>query len=688
MRILLAQNSLYYPAHGGGDRSNRLLLEALAQQGHICEVVARAHTELSVEQHRRYLRELELRSIAEVSEGEGVVRFPLNGVHVHAVTSHPNLRDYFTQRIASFEPDVILASTDDPAQLMLPAALGDNPARVVFLTRTTLSLPFGPECAFPSEQRTELLRKVDGVIGVSQYVASYIEKWSGIKAVALPISLLEEGPYPALGDINNEFVTLVNPCAVKGISIFLALAGLMPDTAFAAIPTWGTTREDLDALEKHTNISILEPVDNIDEILKRTRVLLVPSLWAEARSRIIVEALLRGIPVLASDVGGIPEAMMGVDYLLPVKRIERYHPKVNEQMVPVASVPDQDIGPWHKTLHEVVSDHKLYERLSSESRQAALAYAGALSITPFENFLKKVMESPRNSLRTALKTRKSMPAASLTGGLSDDKRALLALRLKKKSGVASSRNAWFPAMGKMSGAGARLFCFPYAGGGASVFRGWANKMPSSIAICPVRLPGRENRTTEAPFDRIEPLVEALSKALQPYVEEPFAFFGHSMGAAIAFELARNLRRRNQPAPLGLFVSGARAPQFRLNHSPPPEPSEQEFIEELRRLEGVPKELLNNKELLGFLLPAIRADSQLCRILTYTPEPPLDCPIHAYVGADDPRLPSEVVEAWREQTTGLFKMQHFPGGHFFLHTSENEFLGALGHDLAQIINTLK
>lgn len=687
MRILLAQNSLYYPAHGGGDKSNRLLLEALSDRGHACQVVARVHTSFGAEEHRRYLGELAQRSVSGVSFEDGVVRFPHNGVEVHAVTSHPNFRGYFARRIAAFEPEVILVSTDDPAQVLLETALGPNSARVVYLTRTTLALPFGPECAFPSQEKTELLRQTDGVVGVSRYVADYIRKWSGIQTLTLPISLLEPGPCASLGRFDNELVTMVNPCAVKGIAIFLALAGKMPEVQFAAVPVWGTTAEDLAALNRRPNVRVLEAVDNIDDILKRTRVLLAPSLWAEARSRIVVEAMLRGIPVLASNVGGIPEAKMGVDYLLPVRQINRYEPRVDEQMVPVAEVPEQDIGPWQKALAEVVSDRERYERLAGDSREAALAYANGLGIEPFESYLIRAVESPRNPRRAGAEARKAARATSPVETLSPEKRALLALRLKKKTVAPPAQNLWFPTIEEHTGGRLRLFCFPYAGGGTSVFRGWAEKLPPGVAVCPARLPGRESRTAEPPFDRIEALVEAVAGALHPHLDKSFAFAGHSMGAMIGFELARHLRRHDLPAPVALFVSGARAPQFRRDHSPPPEPTEEEFLDELRHLEGAPRQLLENEELLRFILPAIRADSALCRVYAYQPELPLDCPIHAYAGADDPRLPREVIEAWREQTTSSFKLRTLPGGHFFPHTAEAEFLKALGEDLLNIMSAL-
>jgi len=663
MRILLAQNALYYPAYGGGDRSNRLLLEALAAHGHECLAVARI-SRFGAAGHAQYLDELAARGVSPLSSEDGVMVFRRAGVEAHVVTHRPNLRAYFSAQIAAFRPDAILASTDDPAQLLLEVAVRSD-SRTVYLARATLALPFGPDCAFPSPAKTEVLRQADAVVGVSRYVADYVRKWSGIPAVHVPISLLDPPPYPELGRFENEFVTLVNPCAVKGISIFLALADGMPDARFAGVPTWGTTQQDRAALARRANVTLLDPVDNVDDILRRTRVLLVPSLWAEARSRIVVEAMLRGVPVIASDIGGIPEAKLGVDYLLPVRPIERYQSQLDEQMVPLADVPPQDTGPWQAALQRLLTDRAHYDELSWASRHAALAEAESLSVQPFEDLLAAVLVHPGSTTTSHQPpaTSHGEPCSPALDRLSQDRRKLLSLRLRRISA------------GHLASGALRLFCFPHAGGGAAAFQSWGERLPQPIAVVPMRPPPRSH-----PGD-MAALVAALYDSIQPYLDDPFALFGHSMGAAVAFELARLLRRQGQPLPLMLVASGARAPQFRRGHVPPPEPSDAEFVEALRRLQGTPPEVLDNPALMQLILPALRQDAAIYRNYIYEEQPPLPCPIRAYGGVEDPNVSRAHLEAWTLQTTATFAVRIFPGGHFYLQAHCQEFLTALAGDLS-------
>jgi surfactin synthase thioesterase subunit/glycosyltransferase involved in cell wall biosynthesis len=662
MRILLAQNSLYYPAHGGGDKSNRLLIEALAARGHECRVVARISVFGAAEQER-YLDALAKRGVMRRSINDGVVVFERAGVGVHVVTN-ASLRAAFAAQLKDFAPEIILVSTDDPAQLLLYLALRDPKARVVYLARATLAVPFGPDCAFPSEAKAERIRACDAVVAVSRYVADYMRRYGAIDAVHVPISLMEPGDWPDLGRFENEFVTFVNPCAVKGIAIFLALADAFPETAFAAVPTWGTNQQDRESLESRPNVTLLQPVDDIDRLLAHTRVLLVPSLWAEARSRIILEAMLRGVPVMAADVGGIPEAMMGVPYLLPVSPIEKYETRLDEQMVPVAKVPEQNVGPWREALGRVLTDRAHYEEIAHRSRAAALDYARELHAGHFEEILQSALLREKRA--------KALSGNRAPEALSPERRKLLALRLRRKASAAS----WFP--GIDAAAARRLFCFPHAGGGASA--GPPDDLPA-WGIVRVRLPGRESRLAEAPFERMGALVTALANAMEAYLDRAFAFFGHSMGAVVAFELARELRRRGRPAAEMLIASGARAPQFRRDYAPAPPPTRAAFFEELGRLQGIPAEVLGDPALMRAILPALEADAALYRTYVYAEEPPLSIPIRAYGGAGDPNVSRAHLTAWGEQTTASFAMRVFPGGHFYLNTAREDFRRALEADLS-------
>jgi FkbM family methyltransferase len=432
MRILLAHNSLYYPSFGGGDKSNRLLMEALAARGHDVRVVARVE-HFGADAHEHLLAQLGARGVTVDASQGASIRFRLNGVHVSVLTRDSMLRAFFSAEMRAIDPDVIIASTDDPAHLMLDTALRSPRARVVYLVRATIALPFGPDSSFPSPTKTADLRHADGAVAVSEYVAEYARKWGGMDAVHVPISLLEPGGFPCVGRFENRFVTMVNPCAVKGIAIFLGLAEAFPQVEFAAVPTWGTTGDDLDALRLHPNISILPPVDDIGEVMCQTRVALVPSLWAEARSRIILEAMARGIPVMASATGGLAEAMLGMDHLLPVNPVVRYRAQVDALMVPAAEIPAQDVGPWVAVLRRLLTDRAHYDRVSAASRQAALAYAANLNALPFEAYLQKLVESPEQRAAPAPKSRKAR--------LSTDRQKLLARRLKLQQANAEAHAA-------------------------------------------------------------------------------------------------------------------------------------------------------------------------------------------------------------------------------------------------------
>jgi medium-chain acyl-[acyl-carrier-protein] hydrolase len=226
----------------------------------------------------------------------------------------------------------------------------------------------------------------------------------------------------------------------------------------------------------------------------------------------------------------------------------------------------------------------------------------------------------------------------------------------------------------------RLFCFPYAGGGASIFRAWPEGLPADVEVCPVQLPGRGTRLMEPPFTRLPPLIQALAQALLPLLDKPFAFFGHSLGALVSFELARQLRRQHAVQPVCLFISADRAPQIPNRDPPIHSLPEGEFLVELRRLNGTPREVFEDEELMQIMLPLLRADFAVYETYGYSTEPPLNCPISAFGGLQDLRVSRGDLEAWRDQTSVAFSLRMFPGDHFFLNTTQPSLLAALSEEL--------
>ena len=210
----------------------------------------------------------------------------------------------------------------------------------------------------------------------------------------------------------------------------------------------------------------------------------------------------------------------------------------------------------------------------------------------------------------------------------------------------------------------RLFCFAHAGGGASVFRSWMPQLAPGIEVYPIQLPGREGRWLEPRITRASDLMQALLDALGPLFQPPFAFFGHSMGALMAFELARELRRRDRPIPEILIVSGARAPHVADPDPPMHQLPDGLLLEELKRLDGIPAELLEQPELVSMLLPTLRADLTMCETYEYRVEPPLDCRISVYGGESDRKIRLEHLTPWEVHTAREFQVRIFPGSHFF------------------------
>ncbi|ONI78164.1 hypothetical protein ALI144C_32450 [Actinosynnema sp. ALI-1.44] len=221
---------------------------------------------------------------------------------------------------------------------------------------------------------------------------------------------------------------------------------------------------------------------------------------------------------------------------------------------------------------------------------------------------------------------------------------------------------WFTPFPNSPGEGRALVCLPHAGGGASEFGDWQSHA-QSLTVLAVRLPGREARIAEAAFETIDDLVDAFLPAFVPVAQRGCVLFGHSMGALVAYEVARRLQVEGLPAPLGLVVSGCVAPHVLLPERVH-EFSDEKLVQWLIDINGVEPEVLEYPKLLELMLPTVRADMRLVDDYRYREGVRLDIPLRALCGENDLGTPIEHARGWGELTTGTFDLDVFPGDHFF------------------------
>ncbi len=233
---------------------------------------------------------------------------------------------------------------------------------------------------------------------------------------------------------------------------------------------------------------------------------------------------------------------------------------------------------------------------------------------------------------------------------------------------------WLPDQALTASARYRLFCFPCAGGSAAAYRPWQRAMPGHIQVCPVELPGRGARLGETPVASLPLLVRELVASLAGALDEPFAFFGHSMGGLVAFELARGLREHGMAQPAHVFISSTTAPgapgRRRLVHDAP----ECEIRQHLRTLNGTPEELLTDDELMALVMPVLRADFAVLETYEYEAGEPLGVPLSVFGGRYDPVVSPADLAPWSEQSSVGTRFRLFPGDHFYLNTAVGALAG--------------
>lgn len=246
----------------------------------------------------------------------------------------------------------------------------------------------------------------------------------------------------------------------------------------------------------------------------------------------------------------------------------------------------------------------------------------------------------------------------------------------------STANPWILRFAPNPDARLRLICFPYAGGGGSIFRRWLEELPPTIDVLAIQPPGRESRLSETPITHLRDIAYMSYLALLPYLDLPLVLFGHSMGALLSFEVARYLCASRVPDPLALIVSGRSAPHIPEDDLLVDQLSDRQLVEELRRLNGTPEVVLQDNELLQLLLPSLRADFKICESYRHIHGTPLTCPIIAMGGVQDFKVNQESLGSWQTHTRGRFVVRMLPGDHFFLQQNRKQFLQVLIEELAR------
>jgi glycosyltransferase involved in cell wall biosynthesis len=399
MRVLLTANASYVPPRGGATRSNLIWLDQMARNGHQCRIVCGAAGEG-----------------AELRHHESILVFaveePARRVHV------------LRQQIREFRPDWVLVSSEDVGHGLLREAHHAAPSRVVYLAHTPQFFPFGPASWNPDPSAAALVAQSAGIVAIGRHMAGYIADSLHRQAAVIHPPIYGSGPFSNYACFDRGLVTMINPCAVKGISLFLDIARRLPEREFGVVPGWGTTAGDRRALEALPNVRFLPNARRIDDILAATRILLMPSLWYEGFGLIVMEAMLRGIPVVASDAGGLVEAKRGTGYVIPVRMIERYQAVFDELAMPRPVVPENDPAPWVQAIGELLSDRAAYDRESAASLAASARFVRPLDAAGLEQYLASLSAVPESAA----------PATTIES-LSPEKRALLLERLHRRRTV-------------------------------------------------------------------------------------------------------------------------------------------------------------------------------------------------------------------------------------------------------------
>jgi glycosyltransferase involved in cell wall biosynthesis len=360
MKVLLTSNASHDPPKGGSTRSNLAWLRHLASRGHECTVVAQGTADAVV-----FDAGIRIESYKDLSFRSRLLQ----------------------ARIREIAPDWVLVSSEDVSHMLLREADHAARERLVYLAHTPQFMPFGPESWHADAAAASIIRAAQGIVVIGRHMAGYVERHCGRAPTVIHPPIYGSAPWPDLGRFDSRYVLMVNPCTVKGLPVFLALARRLPALRFAALNGWGTTSADRSAIAAEPNVELLANVPDIEEVLAQTRVLIMPSLWYEGFGLITMEAMLRGIPVIASDSGGLAEAKSGTGYVIPVRPVERYEPVFDDTGMPRAVAPEQVIDPWVEALKTLTESETAWREESGRSRETAQSFVRRLDAADFESWL-------------------------------------------------------------------------------------------------------------------------------------------------------------------------------------------------------------------------------------------------------------------------------------------------------------